>query len=50
MRLILPSSWQQRERDDMLPTKNGVTPELRAVATIPPGQVAGALIAGGGGR
>ncbi|QYG06009.1 hypothetical protein KY494_22375 [Janthinobacterium sp. PAMC25594] len=35
MRLILPSSWRQRKRDDVLQTGNGVTPELRAVATIP---------------
>ncbi len=31
MRLILPSSWQQRERDDVLRTENGVTSKLPAV-------------------
>lgn len=31
MCLILPSSWQQRERDDVLQTENGVMSELPAV-------------------
>jgi len=31
IRLILLSSWRQRERDDVLQTGNGVTPELSAM-------------------